>query len=147
MGSLVGAQKSAAVKAGCTLDTWRERRAAGLRWCWECKTWKEQGLFAVDNSRGGQLSSRCKGCTNTASTASRYGISKEAVRNIRKAACSICGEKSPNMYVDHQHASGVVRGPLCPSCNSGIGQFRERPDLLQKAIEYLAATEVMSIGS
>lgn len=32
MGSKVGAEKSAASKTGCDVETWRGRRAAGLLW-------------------------------------------------------------------------------------------------------------------
>jgi hypothetical protein len=33
-GRALGAQKSAANKAGCSVEVWRERRAAGERWCY-----------------------------------------------------------------------------------------------------------------
>ena len=41
------------------------------------------------------------------------------------------------LAVDHCHDSDDVRGLLCLSCNQGIGSFRDDPDIMTKAIEYL----------
>jgi len=53
--------------------------------------------------------------------------------------CAICGENvgGKSFAVDHDHLSGKVRGLLCGSCNVGIGHFRDDPELLEKAIEYI----------
>lgn len=39
--------------------------------------------------------------------------------------------------VDHDHDSGDVRGILCHDCNNGLKHFRDRPDVLRRAAEYL----------
>lgn len=54
----------------------------------------------------------------------------------RCAICSRVQEERP-LVVDHDHATGMVRGLLCANCNSGIGLLQERPDVLTSAIEYL----------
>jgi hypothetical protein len=55
--------------------------------------------------------------------------------------CEICGikeEASGKMFaLDHDHATGQVRGLLCFHCNIGIGHLKDDIKLLQKAIEYL----------
>lgn len=57
------------------------------------------------------------------------------------SACAICRSTEPgyrNWSVDHCHATGRVRGLLCLLCNTGLGKFRDNPDLMRRAIEYLA---------
>ncbi|HEX6077716.1 MAG TPA: endonuclease domain-containing protein [Micromonosporaceae bacterium] len=43
-------------------------------------------------------------------------------------------------HLDHDHDHGNVRGILCFNRNGGLGQFRDSPDLLHKAIGYLRGT-------
>lgn len=60
--------------------------------------------------------------------------------------CKICGKYCPedeNFPVDHNHRTGEVRGILCTSCNIGLGGFRDNPDLLLEAIQYLNSPTVV----
>lgn len=41
------------------------------------------------------------------------------------------------LAVDHDHATGAVRGLLCAACNQGIGKMRENREYLLEAIRYL----------
>ena len=57
--------------------------------------------------------------------------------------CAICGnhesgdKRTPRFHVDHCHATGVVRGLLCSSCNLGLGKFADSPERLERAALYL----------
>jgi hypothetical protein len=79
-----------------------------------------------------------------------YGISFEDYQNLsdeQGGVCAICGNTEQavrnnsnvprNLAVDHSHTSGKVRGLLCTHCNQGIGNFRENPEFMAKAISYL----------
>jgi hypothetical protein len=56
-------------------------------------------------------------------------------------ACAICGGKDPcfgrDWHVDHDHATGAVRGVLCAQCNIGLGHFKDNVTALGSAIKYL----------
>lgn len=79
----------------------------------------------------------------------KYGLSWEdyvELYNLQKGCCPICGsfmkllpEKNCliSTCVDHDHATGKVRGLLCRPCNLGLGNFRESKEALLKAVEYL----------
>ena len=48
------------------------------------------------------------------------------------------GQRTKNPFrLDHNHGTGEFRGFLCDSCNTGLGKFRDDPDLLARAIDYL----------
>lgn len=67
----------------------------------------------------------------------------ESMLAAQRGGCAICGATtnwrgaSVRLSVDHDHATGAVRGLLCQNCNSGIGQMRDSPGLLRAAIAYL----------
>lgn len=55
--------------------------------------------------------------------------------------CVICTADftSPkDMHTDHCHTTGKVRGILCQGCNQGIGNFKENPEALRRAADYLS---------
>lgn len=67
---------------------------------------------------------------------------KTALIESQNNSCAICsyefGQKVGDMKVDHDHATGKVRGLLCDLCNRGLGMFKDSQDNLNKAISYLA---------
>jgi hypothetical protein len=54
----------------------------------------------------------------------------------QQAACAICLIRKPQ-YVDHCHATGKVRGLLCPSCNTALGFFKDSARIVERAKQYL----------
>jgi len=73
---------------------------------------------------------------------SYYGITLETYRGMvtqQEGKCAICF-KSAKLFVDHCHATRIVRGLLCVTCNTGLGYYFNRTDLLANAINYLNKT-------
>lgn len=72
----------------------------------------------------------------------RYGITPEEYeeRRAEVTRCAICKTTDPGrkgFVYDHCHSTGKYRGFLCTLCNTGLGAFRDNPDLLTEAIMYL----------
>lgn len=70
-----------------------------------------------------------------------YGITWERYEEMYTAQggkCLICSEQKDRLAVDHCHSSGRVRGLLCRNCNVAIGMLGDNPDLVRRALLYLA---------
>jgi len=74
----------------------------------------------------------------------RFGLSKDEYEELlgqQNYQCAICDidieNCSRDFAVDHDHSTGKVRGLLCSSCNTGLGQFKDSIVNLQSAIRYL----------
>lgn len=74
----------------------------------------------------------------------KYGITLDSYEEMlekQDRKCYICGNEAnyngKPLYVDHCHDSGKVRKLLCQHCNSGLGMFRDNPELLIKAADYV----------
>lgn len=88
------------------------------------------------------------GETLSAVYARQYGITLEQYDLMvmqQGGCCRICGTDDPGssrkrFSVDHNHDTGEVRGLLCGSCNAALGLFKDNPDILQSAFNYLITT-------
>lgn len=74
----------------------------------------------------------------------KYGISKEEydlLYDKQKGCCAICGrhqsELKVALCVDHDHATGKIRGLLCKNCNLLLGYAEDSRGVLIKAMQYL----------
>lgn len=57
----------------------------------------------------------------------------------QEGRCAICNDPMREPQVDHCHTGGHVRALLCHLCNRGLGLFRDNPEYLAAAIEFLRA--------
>lgn len=77
--------------------------------------------------------------------AKQYGLTVAAVDALLAAqnyTCAICKEApDTGPKVDHCHTTGAVRGILCNSCNTGLGQFGDSAARLRAAADYLECGE------
>lgn len=79
----------------------------------------------------------------------KYGLARGQYQRLFESqggVCAICrraetfdrkGYRRARLSVDHDHATGLVRGLLCMDCNRAIGLFRDDIDVLEGAIAYL----------
>jgi hypothetical protein len=96
----------------------------------------------------------------------RYGITAadfDEMFAVQGGLCAICRE-APAEQVDHDHETKRVRGLLCFNCNPGsppqtrslrsvlvgwngaLGQFRDRTDLMERAIAYLRPADFAGLA-
>ena len=68
----------------------------------------------------------------------------EAMSFKQSGRCAICLTTPEDvrygvLCVDHCHRTNKVRGLLCIECNTGIGKFQDKVQMLINAIHYLKA--------
>ena len=131
-----------------------------MKTCVKCNTERPYDNFSKDKNRKDGLYVYCKICMRVWSREYRlrkprrskhseikykYGITIEEYNEKLERqgnGCAICKDEKPggghnNLYVDHNHKTGKVRGLLCRSCNLMIGHAKDDTQLLATAINYL----------
>ena len=142
--------------------TCRQLPTEGRKYCSSCEKWKEiPHDFHRNNGRADGWQYHCKKCfkekhynyspqkRRETHIAKFYNISWDSyvgMHTAQNGKCSICdtdinllvSDRLTTAHVDHDHTTGEIRGLLCHYCNSGLGYFKDREDLLLKAISYLS---------
>jgi hypothetical protein len=134
-----------------------------MKKCAKCKVTKPFSEFYKHKSTKDKLHCWCKDCTKLYATnrkkekaervksvernrrlKEQYGITLKDYNEMlaqQNDCCGICGKhKSESkccLAVDHDHATGHVRGLLCSNCNLGIGYLKDDLDILRNAVNYL----------
>ena len=92
---------------------------------------------------------RVKHCSKCRYLIKKYGITLRDYNYMfakQRGVCSICKKQETSirhknnlgqLYVDHCHKTGQVRGLLCSRCNFGIGSLQDNEAFLWAAIIYL----------
>lgn len=111
----------------------------GFKWCRRCERVKPLDDFHAD-IRDGRVA-HCKPCRLDASRERLYGLTRADFDRMvaeQGGRCMICRDPfAGEPHVDHEHATGVIRGLLCLFCNVGLGKFKDDPELLLTAAAYL----------
>ncbi|MFC5214859.1 endonuclease domain-containing protein [Streptomyces coerulescens] len=91
-----------------------------------------------------QMGWRCRTAERAREWARQYGLDAATVLEMlegQQRACAICGRHiAERFYIDHCHATGVVRGILCSNCNTALGLLGEDVTRMEAAIAYLNRT-------
>jgi hypothetical protein len=119
-----------------------------LKRCSQCKEFLPLDLFPLNKRGVAGRNSWCKSCFATyhkdRKLEQKFNISRSTFEKLvenQQGLCAICHQDSDNLCVDHDHATGAVRGLLCISCNFALGFFRDDVAVLQQAISYLSSQE------
>jgi hypothetical protein len=78
---------------------------------------------------------RCRKC-NTAWVRRSNQFKKQRKERVN-TPCDICSDLMHQPCYDENPVTGEPRGWLCHHCNRGLGMFRDKGMLLQRAVEYL----------
>jgi hypothetical protein len=133
-----------------------------MKRCADCKQTKPYDEFPRNRNTKDGYHCYCKACNNARTYESRqrlhggsrhyhlkhrYGIGSDEFDELVRqqgGVCAICGRENPE-HVDHDHATGDVRGILCFNCNGGLGQFHDSIEFLEAAAAYLDARDPTTI--
>ena len=68
----------------------------------------------------------------------------EYLNTVQDGKCAICrnaesDNKRVRLSLDHDHKLKTNRGLLCSRCNHGLGHFKDNPELMRRAAEYIEA--------
>ena len=77
----------------------------------------------------------CVACYNRRKTFKQLSP-EEIIKIAHEGVCAICATRE-HLRIDHDHVSGKIRGLLCNEHNLGLGKFKDNPDHLIAAAEYL----------
>jgi len=131
----------------------RRRSFPKERKCTICKRSKPLESFVKEARQYSGYGYICKACHQIRMkkySITKFGIAQKKFEQMLTAqgeGCVICGRKfghkkgrsglPTRLVIDHEHKTGKIRGLLCSRCNSGIGIFEEKIELLEAAIKYL----------
>lgn len=82
-----------------------------------------------------------------------YGITRDEYRKLwlsQGGVCAICVQpertaRNRLLTIDHDHATGQVRGLLCSQCNRAIGLLGDSPEVIEAAARYLKENRRMKL--
>jgi hypothetical protein len=131
------------------LSSVEQPRAITPRICTKCGEKKAASEFGSRRCSGDGLKSWCRLCARRIQVLRTYGLRPEVHLQMLESVnfTCLCG-KPLTVYsnIDHDHATGEIRGSLCQACNRGLGMFRDDSAALRKAVDYLEARGISQWG-
>jgi len=126
--------------------TTKKRKINEVIVCRICKEPKVETEFPFRLKAQNKRHTICKPCRVIHRAIARLPEDEyQAYLKAQNYSCAICGlnaeEAVRGLYVDHSYTTHKVRGLLCHKCNSGIAFFKDNPDHLAMAIEYLVRND------
>lgn len=137
-----------------------ERDEHGHKLCITCNSWRRETEFGEQKTKTSPdgLNTSCRKCRRRKSMLLKFGITPEQYDEMferQNSLCAMCMEPPEGerpLYVDHDHrccpdrdytCGECIRGLLCYRCNLGLGQLRDRVDILERGIVYMKYFEAL----
>jgi hypothetical protein len=140
-----------------------------MKTCQRCETAQPVDCFYKTSKKSTRRRNVCKKCVSMQYTATpttpeqkeqkqanhrlrKYGVTREdyaSMMDSQGGVCAICAEGCDlhgHLCVDHDHATGEVRGLLCHRCNAGLGYFKDDQALMRAAIGYVSGATLGSFS-
>jgi len=112
----------------------KDGRMMRCKKCWRAATrkWRQQ------NPKGQRYLKR----NHRVCHLRQYGMTPadyDAMFAAQLGVCALCHQpgKYKGLHVDHDHETGRTRALLCSTCNTALGLFKENPELMEQAAEYI----------
>lgn len=137
-------------------STFGQATVDGKKMCTTCLRFRTPDEFLDTPERSWESCRECRQAAKLRYTLKRYGVNEEwyeAIRGRQGGVCAICrtegkfNSRPGRLSIDHRHSDGVVRGLLCGSCNTGLGSFRDDPNLLIEAALYLEMSWPLEVAA
>ncbi len=138
----------------------------GKKICRGCLKAKDPSDFFKTNDNSSGLRARCKECVGNENAAwreanpethraivkrcnhranlkGRFGLTVEQFEALWARCDGLCGvchrpeSRDRRLSLDHDHATGELRGFVCSRCNLLLGNAADDPELLEQAAIYL----------
>jgi hypothetical protein len=101
---------------------------------------KQHAAIRADPVKRARFNAQC----NERNYVKKYGITRlDKLRLLEQQGrvCLVCGIAEPTTlrpwHVDHDHATGKVRGILCHHCNMAAGAVKDNPQTARRLADYL----------
>ena len=113
--------------------------------CIDCNTLQPTDQF--QHMPSGEIKRKCRTCARNQSALVKH-LKAQHPYPDKDYTCPICSrhldevskhgqQKLQSWVLDHCHDTETFRGWLCFNCNSGLGQFKDNLQRLQRAVQYL----------
>ena len=118
-----------------------------MKTCSRCKSVLDISHFSKRSNRPSGVQSKCKTCEREVRR--QYYKPHEAIRRKLKISeqqyeelsskenCESCKRPLTKKCIDHDHATGKVRGVLCNNCNTALGLLYDDPEKIKALGDYL----------
>jgi hypothetical protein len=130
----------------------RNTKRSGLHsWCKTCTADDTRTRRATQSAEDKERLAVANRARARRKRLAKYGLTADDYQSMmasQNGVCAICERpetvRQPHrigggesLAIDHDHATGKVRGLLCMTCNTAIGKLNDDPNLLRVAARYL----------